>query len=655
MQKNEIKLLTDREHVLKRPARYVGSVKNENKKQWVLSQEDKFVFKEEIFNPGFKKVFREIVDNSIDEGLRTSFKFANKLKITINQNKNEFIIEDNGRGIPFYESKVGNKKITSVELAFTHLKAGSNFDDSDDNTTIGQNGEGSSLTNILSELFIAESCDGNKKTTVSCEDNMGKIKTRVVKGTKKFTRITYRPSLEFFNLKDVGIPDYFINSLKVDFHILSQVYPKLTIELTVINKGNKSEKIIYKNESFATFMNRFISVEQMSEVNRPQDLIAIEETNGLKIGVFANQTDEQLVFHSINGLTVYRGNPLTWVQNSFGKPLMESLSKKYKSIKIGDIKQKLSYVVLFDGMTNPRFNSQTKEECVNTYTDFKNNIGNVDFIKLANKVFKNKKVLEPLIEMHNVKSMLEERKALKGLKPEKKRIFIEKYYKSSGKLEKAGLVLTEGDSALSGIMGALGRTDFSFFPLKGKPLNVREQTNAQITKNNEIKSILQILNLDITKDESSINHDSIVIATDADADGNHIAGLLLNLFQKFAPHLIKAGKIKLFRTPMIVATPKTGSKSKKILIYNFKELFEFEQNNDSSKYTHHYYKGLGSWTKKDLQDIIKEYGIDNFIVPFKPTKEDNNLNELFDSWFSKDESTYRKDQIRDLKFLIEKA
>jgi len=248
---------------------------------------------------------------------------------------------------------------------------------------------------------------------------------------------------------------------------------------------------------------------------------------------------------------------------------------------------------------------------------------------------------------------LEERKALKDLKPETKRIFIEKYYKTSGKLNGAALVLTEGDSALNGIMSVLGRTNYSFFPLRGKPLNVREQKNIQITKNHEIKSILQILNLDITKDNDTINHDSIIIATDADADGMHIGGLLLNIFEKFAPHLIIQGKIKLFRTPMIVATPKAG-KGKKILIYNFEELFEFEKKYDTSKYKQDYYKGLGRWEKDDLKKLIKEYGIDNFIIPFVPNDKAK-LGDLFDNWFNKDETDFRKEQIRNMKFIIEKV
>jgi len=657
MQEHKIELLSDREHVLLRPARYVGSIKTEIEKQWILNKEKNiFEYKEVEYNPGFKKIFREILDNSIDEYVRTKGKYANKLKITINQNKNEIIIEDNGRGLPYSEHKENGKKILSAELAWTRLKAGSNFKDEKDNQTLGQNGEGSSLTNILSNSFVGETCNGVKKVTVSCKNNMEKISTKVEKGTKKFTRVTYQPDLTKFGYE--CIPNFLIEGIFTDFIILSQVYDKLEITFTKINQKNQKETEVFskKTTSFQNLMEMFVE-EQLNEKNEVEVSKRLQfefiETKGLKIGVCKNDTDSELVFHSINGLVVKSGSPLNWVINSVSKPLVDKLSKRYKTLKIGDIRQKFTWIVLFDSMTNPRFNSQTKDSCVNTYTDFKDTIGNINFNTFGNKIYTRKAILEPLLESYHAKTIIEERKALKELKPDKKRIFVEKYYKSSGNYDKdkISLVLIEGDSALQGVIDTFGREKFSFFPLKGKPLNVYEESNKKIIQNKEIKSILQILDLDITKDNDTMKYDSIVIATDADPDGQHITGLLLSLFNKFTPHLIEQGKIKLFRTPMIVASPKS-KKGKKILIYNFEEMFEFEEKYDINKYEMEYYKGLGRWEGDDLKNLISEYGEDNFIIPLS---KDIDLDKLIDNWFSKDKSDFRKDQIRDIKFSIEKA
>ena len=337
--------------------------------------------------------------------------------------------------------------------------------------------------------------------------------------------------------------------------------------------------------------------------------------------------------------------------NNILKEVKDLLPKKYSSIKVGDIKNKLSVVCLFTEMNNPRFNSQTKEKCINTHKEFSDNIAEVPFKKFSRKIKTNKKIMEPITLLHSIKEQFNSLADLKSLKPAKKRIFVEKYYKTSGVIGDASLVLTEGDSALSGIMSVLGRENFSFFPLKGKPLNVREQKASVINNNQEIKSILQILNLDITGKIRKINHDSVLIACDADPDGMHIAGLLLNMFQRFYPKIIEDEKLKLFRTPMMVLKPKRKG-GKPVLLYNFKELFKWEEKNDIGKYEASYYKGLGSWKSRELSDLIKVQGIDSFVIPFKQNKD---LGELFTNWFDKGESDFRKEQIRDIQFSIEKA
>lgn len=655
MKKNEIKLLTDREHVLLRPARYIGSTKTEEIKTWSFDKNKGLMsMKTTKTNPAFKKIFREILDNSIDEYVRTGGKFANKIKIIINQKKNEIILEDNGRGIPFSEHKDGNKKITGAELAWTRLKAGSNFDDSDDNKTLGQNGEGASLTNILSTSFKGETCDGKQKVTVQCNDNMGKINSKIEPGVKKFTRVTYQPDLEKFKLPE--IPDYMVDSIEVDIMTITQVYSKMNILLTTIDKqGNKSEmEFSSKTTNFKTFTEYFLEETEEPKVKNYE----VIEEDGIKIAIFDNNTDVERIFHSINGLTVTEGSPLRWVINSISKPLLEKLIKKHKNLKTGDFRQKLSFIIIFTKMTNPRFNSQTKENCVNTYTDFKNNIGNINFSQLSERVYrKRSSILDSLTTSQSITDMILDKKALKELKPEtKKRVVIDKYYKTSGdhRKEKIGLVLTEGDSALQGVIDTLGRETFSYFPLKGKPLNVVEEKNNVITKNQEIKNILQILELDITKDKPTMKYDSVIIATDADPDGAHITGLLLALFYRFVPEMVKQGKIKLFKTPMIVATPKSG-RGKKKLIYSFKELFREEENEGfKKKYDLHYYKGLGSWAGEDLNNLIKENGINNFIMPFKE-KKGFEFQEIMENWFKKENTDFRKEQINKENFNIGRA
>ncbi len=626
MQKNEIVTLSQKEHVLKRPGLYLGSVNKVEEKGWLFSKKtDGFELETYEYTPALVKVIREVIDNSIDEGLRTNFKFANKIDIKMGDS-DTISVKDNGRGIPFKKNENGD---TMAKVAWCDLNSGSNFEDSKDNKTMGQNGVGSSLSHIFSMAFKGETSDGVKKVVVSSKNNMNNIQQKITSNKQKYTKVSFTPDYKRFGVKQLSSIEERI--LYTDMLVLMQIYPKLSITIN----GE-----LLKRKSFKEFCKGF------------DDSVEILEVRGLKIGVFKNIKDDFNFLHSINGLNSFQGgNPLNWVMNNILKEVKDLLPKKFSSIKVGDIKNKLSVVCLFTEMNNPRFNSQTKEKCINTYKEFCDNIGEANFKKYSKKIKSNKKIMEPITLLHSIKEQFNSLADLKALKPAKKRVFVEKYYKTSGNINKSSLVLTEGDSALSGIMSVLGREDFSFFPLKGKPLNVREQKASVINNNQEIKSILQILELDITGRSRAINHDSVLIACDADPDGMHIAGLLLNMFQRFYPKIIEDEKLKLFRTPMMVLKTKRKG-GKPVLLYNFKDLFKWEEKNDISKYEASYYKGLGSWKSKDLSALIEREGIEHFVIPFKQKRD---LGQLFTNWFDKGESEFRKDQIRDIQFSIEKA
>jgi len=626
MQKNEIVTLSQKEHVLKRPGLYLGSVNEVDESGFLFNEKTGvFEFCEYKYTPALVKVIREVIDNCIDEGLRTGWKFANKLTVDFG-GSNPVKIRDNGRGIPFKKNKNGD---SSAKIAWCDLNSGSNFEDKKDNLTLGQNGVGSSLSHIFSKKFEGQTCDGTKKVIVSSINNMDKITQKISSGKQKFTQVTFTPDFNRFGVTKLSKTEEKI--LLTDLMVLMQIYPKLNIT----SNGELLKRIPFKE-----FSKLFSSDCEFLE------------SDGIKIAIFPNKQDDFNFLHSVNGLSVHQGgNPLNWVMTNIIKEVKDLLPKKFDSIKVGDIRNKFSAVVLFTKMNNPRFNSQTKEKCINTHKEFSESIGDIKFKQFGKKIKLNKAIITPITLLHSIKEQFNSLKDLKDLKPTKKRVFVEKYYKSTIDLNKSSLVLTEGDSALSGVISVLGRDGFSYFPLKGKPLNIREQKASSITSNQEIKSILQILGLDITSKNKSINHDSIIIATDADPDGSHICGLVLNIFQRFYPELIRDGRVKLFKTPMMVLSPKKKGK-KTVLLYDFKELFAWEEKNNIHDYEGSYYKGLGGWKDTDLKKLIKQKGLDEFIIPFSYNQD---IEPLFDNWFNKDESDFRKDQIRDIQFNIEKA
>ena len=204
MKNNIVTLLSDKSHVLKRSNRYLGSIIKCTISRFYLNDDDEIVYGDIDYVPALIKIIREIIDNSIDEYIRTNGRYANKIKIIIG--KDQIIVEDNGRGIPVVNAvdENGNEiDILMPELAWTNLKAGSNFDDNEDSTTPGQNGEGSSLVAIWSKEFIGETCDGSNYFKIICKDNLDAKEVIKKTSKRKFTKVSFKPDLERMGLTEI--------------------------------------------------------------------------------------------------------------------------------------------------------------------------------------------------------------------------------------------------------------------------------------------------------------------------------------------------------------------------------------------------------------------------------------------------------------------
>ena len=176
--------LSDVEHVLLRPGMYIGSIKPHKEEVYLPTGKDgKFKLTEITYNPGFLKLFDEIVSNSVDEHKRNPK--LNKIEITVDEQW--ITVCDNG-GIPVQVHKEYNQYIP--EMVFSNLKTGINFDDTEERTVVGTNGVGSTLTNIYSKEFKVETCDGKKLFEQSYCNNMS-VRTEP-KITNKRKNILYK-------------------------------------------------------------------------------------------------------------------------------------------------------------------------------------------------------------------------------------------------------------------------------------------------------------------------------------------------------------------------------------------------------------------------------------------------------------------------------
>jgi DNA topoisomerase-2 len=370
------------------------------------------------------------------------------------------------------------------------------------------------------------------------------------------------------------------------------------------------------------------------------------ENGKVRLGVFCSEGGFQHLSF-VNGLeTVRGGTHLDYVTDWICIHLKEFLLKKHKiEVKPADIKNNL-FVMLNFRLPAPDFDGQTKERLINPAKEWNDRFKGIFTEKFIRQLTKNPEIMQPIIDLFQAKADAKEKSDLRKAGGAKtKTIRVEKYLPATKR--RKYLVLTEGDSAKGGISGALGRDFFSYFPLRGKPLNAYEATVKKILENKEINSVVKISGMRLDKDDQKeFRYENILIATDQDADGIHIRALLLSFYSRFSPSLLKQGRIQILQTPLVVA-----KKNKKIKSYYF-TLGEYQKAEAAGKLKGcqiTYYKGLGTWDAKDLKGIIAKEGIEKFIVPLEWTKESEQ--SIIDWVGSKTEA--RKVFLRDKSFSLE--
>ena len=604
--KNKIEILSDKDHVLQRPATYIGSVSSENFEGFIFNNDiKKFVYKQYKKIQGFEKIINEILDNSIDEALRTDFKKANLIEIFTDNNK--IIIKDNGRGVPI--SKIldsdGNK-ISQLEAAFTKARAGSNFSD-DNRNTIGLNGLGSFCTAVFSKEFnvSVQTEDGNG--SLKCYNNLSSYKCKIksCKNKKTFTEVSFIPDYERFGLKEFDKEHQSL--LLTRLLNLSACYPKIKFKYNgdTIYKIKADEYLSYFGENYESIFNeKYI------------------------IGIFPNNTDNFIQSSYINGLNIKDGgNHLDFILNEIISRMRESKIFKKYHITPGDIKNKIKLVCIMRNFNNMQFNSQTKEKLTNSFADIREYFKDLDFDKFVNKIIKNVYIIDPIIINYKIKEQVKDQLALKNSIKIEKNFKCDKYLQATK--NKIYFMITEGDSASGGLVPALGRENISFFSTRGVPLNAYTALNKEIANNEEITNIIKALNLNISNNhEQILSHKYVILAQDADNDGSHIRGLYISFFFKYAKWMLEKGYIKYLKTPIAAIV-----ENKKIIKYWFtiKEMNDYLKNHKiKQNQVLKYYKGLGSFRSETLSELIKlGGGLNNFL---ESLVIDNNTEKIIDDW-----------------------
>lgn len=604
----EIKQLSQIEHVLHRPSMYVGSIVNESQEEFALTETQEmneyFTPSSREYIPALIKIFNELIDNSIDEYVRTNGKFANK--ISIKMTENTFECTDNGRGIP-------NKKMTTLqgkekyqaEVAFTEMLSGANYEN-DDEATIGTNGLGSKASSIFSKKSVISNDDGFTRIQIVTKKNLSDVEVTESSSKQQGIAAKIWPDLEYFNID--SIDEVHFSVIKERLMHLSIAYPGITFKF-----NGKSLKLNPKNY-FGMF-------------NAPEILTL---NDNVQVAVGPSSSDQFEHFSLVNGLvTKSGGTHMEYLTYEIVTPIREKLLKKFKTIKPADIRSKLRIVLIFRNFKNARYTSQTKEQITNSRAEISEYLGDTSALEnFVKKIQRNDDIMLPITELFMLREQAKQNAELKKLKKTKK-IKSEKYLPATD--NKKVLFLCEGDSAVGGLMPALGRENYGFYACRGVPLNAYEVTQAKFMQNKELSEIFTI-----AKNEG---YEYIATATDADADGQHIKGLFLGFFKKYLPEYLEQEKFGELSTPVQAVI-----KNKKIVRW----IYETNEGlNLKSGETGKYFKGLGSWKEKDLAHVVATDGIDKMLKIFKVDST-----EILDDWLAGSKADVRKDYLRENHFDI---
>ena len=582
---DQIQILKGLEAVRKRPGMYIGSTSSR----------------------GLHHLVYEIVDNAVDEALAG---YCNTIEVTINQD-NSITVIDNGRGVPVDVNHETGKP--AVEVVYTMLHAGGKFGGGGYKVSGGLHGVGASVVNALSEwMEVYVKRDGHIYNQRYERGNVC-YPLKVVGDCpleETGTKVTFLPDKEIFQETTV----YEYNILKSRLREMAFLTKGIKIVLKDTREGIEQERVFHYEGGIKEFV---------EYLNKSKDALydKIIYCEGLKDGVQVevafqhNDGYNEVVDSFVNNIkTPEGGTHLTGFKNALTKTFND-YAKKNKLIK--DSEQSLSGDDIREGLTaivsvkieDPQFEGQTKQKLGNTVA--RSAVDSIVSEQLEIFLEQNPAVAKVICE----KSILAQRarEAARKARDLTRRKTALENTSLPGKLadcsdrdpKNCEIYIVEGDSAGGSAKTARSRATQAILPLRGKILNVEKARLDRILGNEEIKAMITAFGTGIHEDFdiSKLRYHKIIIMTDADVDGAHIATLLLTFFYRFMPELIKQGHVYLAQPPLYKI-----EKNKKVwYAYSDEELNQImleigrDQNNKVQRY-----KGLGEMDADQLWETTMD-------------------------------------------------
>jgi len=628
--------LTDKEHILKKPDTYIGSIENTDHDDYIFN-DDKIIQKQFQYIPGLYKLFDEGIVNCRDhvirqnqalkDGIANALPVSN-IEITIDSDGTIHMYND-GNGIDVAEHP--EYKLWIPEMIFGHLRTSTNYDEKKKEKIVGgKNGFGFKLVLIWSTWGKVETVDHvrglkyvqefKNNLTELCKPSITKCKT------KPYTRVSFKPDYQRLGL----------SGLTEDMMAL---FKKRVYDISAVT--DKSIKVKFNGQVVpCKHFEQYIDLYVGSKNDTKRIYEKTDDRWEYAVCLAPKEEFQQVSF--VNGIYTSKGGKhVEYIMNQIIRKLCAYIKTKKKvDVKPNTIKEQLMLFLRCD-IENPSFNSQTKDELGTSITNFGSSCNVSDgFIEKIAKMG----VMAAACALTEVK----ENKAAKKTDGSKSKSIrgipklIDANFAGTSKSDKCILILCEGDSAKAGIVSGLSKEDrniIGVYPMKGKIFNTRGETLKKISENKEIIEMKQILGLEAGKKYTkesvgkSLRYASILFMTDQDLDGSHIKGLGLNLFQDQWNSLSTLPNFLGFMNTPILKAKKNGQEK---LFYNDGEYKLWKEQNDTRGWNIKYYKGLGTSTSKEF----KEYFAHKKIVYFN--HEGTSSDNVIDMVFNKKRSEERK-------------
>ena len=620
------KELSEREHILLRPGMWVGSIKEEEKTMFLYdSHSETMEIREIKYTPAMLKVVDEVISNSCDEFRRKDNLGLTDIWVTLSDD-GWITIKDNG-GIPVVKHKEAG--IYVPEFIFGRLRTSSNYDDTEDRNVIGTNGVGSALCNVFSKQFIIETCDKKHKFYRSWSDNMGVVgdDLKVEKSDQHYTKTTFLLDYKRFDNQECFNLD-FVDIIEKRCIDAAAANIGLTVHFEY-KDGEDSKKSKWKFKKFDEYIDlysNFVDIQEGIKFEDSQKAVWVYPSGNINIGF-------------VNGAECSKGTHIKAVRNEINNKIIEFMEKKHKielKSSVG-VDNKYSMFMNID-VSNPAYSSQTKEELTTSAELFSREYGYIPCPdKFLNAITKSE-IINIVLDWYQQKSEAEDLAKIRKLNKEagKKLLRSDKFINctSRNRSEKE-LWIFEGDSAKAGFRVSRNPITQAAYIMRGVPLNTYGMSAVQVMKNQVFSDIINIMNLKWGEKNSkeTLNFNRIVISSDADADGHHIAGLLMQFCNHF-PELFEQGIICRSISPIIIAEKGKDHRS----YFTLKEYKKDEKSLKGLKIK--YIKGLGTLEGGYYRDMMQN-------PHFQVYSKDELADSTFRHWLAKGIADERRNALKD--------